>query len=216
MGLEQTAYRGGENIGFYGVVTDAYALFAPEFPDIGLFDGRQVQDLRLSGTNLVGLFAAGNSAGLIVTDTIEDVEERRLDEHDIPYMILESDYTAIGNLILCNDTGCIISPHLADRKDDIAQFLDVPVETGTVAGLNIPGSCGVATNNGVLLHRQASEDELAHIEDVLGVSGDIGSVNFGSPYIHSGILSNTTDLLVGPETTGPELQRIQDALGFLD
>jgi translation initiation factor 6 len=215
MGLEQTDYRGGENIGFHGVVTDAYALFPPDFPDSDLFDGTQVQDLRLNGTDLVGLFAAGNSNGLIVTDTIEAVEERRLDEHDVSYMIVDSDYTAIGNLVLCNDHGCIVSPHLTDRTDAIADVLDVPVETGTVAGLSIPGSCGVATNNGVLLHRQATEEELAQIEDVLGVSGDIGSVNFGSPYVHSGILANTDDLLVGPETTGPELQRIQDALGFL-
>lgn len=216
MALEQTDYQGDENIGFYGLVTDSYALFAPEFTDCDLFDGTQVQDLKLNGTAMIGLFAAGNSNGLLVTDTITRVEERRLDENDVAYQVVDSKFTAIGNLVLCNDNGCVISPHLADRQDEIAAFLDVPVETGTVAGLNIPGSCGVATNNGVLLHRDASEDELAHIEDVLGVDGDIGSVNFGSPYVHSGVLANAADLLVGAETTGPEIQRVQDALGFLD
>lgn len=216
MALQQTDYRGDENIGFYGLVTDAYALFAPEFKDRDLFDVKKITGLRMNGTNLIGIFAAGNSNGLIVTDTIEAVEERKLDETGIDYLILESKFTAIGNLVLCNDNGAIISKHLEDRKDDIADVLGVDVETGTVAGLNIPGSCGVATNQGVLLHREASEEELEHAENVLGVSGDIGSVNFGSPYVHSGVLANSDDLLLGLNTTGPEIQRVQDALGFLD
>ncbi len=216
MALEQTDYRGEENIGFYGVVSDRYALFAPGFKTRDLFDNHVMEEVRLSGTPLIGLFAAGNSTAVIVPDIVQEHEETRLQEEGIEYRVLENRYTALGNLVLCNDNGCIVSPHLEDRTDDISDILEVPVETGTVAGLNIPGSCGVATNNGVLLHRDATEEELSHIEDVLGVAGDIGSVNFGSPYVHSGILANATDLLIGPNTTGPETQRIQDALGFLD
>lgn len=215
MGLEQTDYKGNENIGFYGVVSDTYAVFTVDFKTRDLFDNHCVKDIRIGGTDLIGLFATGNSNGLVVPDLVRDHEAEQLRDSDVPFHIVEDRYTAIGNLILCNDTGCIISPHLEDHRDAIADGLDVPVETGTVAGLNIPGSCGVATNKGVLLHRDATEDELAHVEDVLGVDADIGSVNFGSPYVHSGILANSTDLLIGPNTTGPETQRIQDALGFL-
>lgn len=215
MALEQTDYKGDENVGFYGLVTDSYALFARGFKHRDLFEEHRVTEIRLGGTNLIGLFASGNSTALLVPDIISDVEEQRLQEADIPFHVLESRYTALGNLVLCNDTGCVLSPHLEDRKDEIADVLDVPVETGTVAGLNIPGSCGAATNQGVLLHRDATEDELTHVESVLGLDGDIGSVNFGSPYVHSGLLANSNDLLIGPNTTGPETQRIQDALGFL-
>lgn len=214
MALEQTDYRGEENIGFYGVVSDPYALFASEFKTRGLFDGA-VMNVRVDGTGLIGLFMAGNSNGIVVSDLVKDHELDRIQDVDVPVRVLESKYTALGNLVLCNDSGCVVSPHLADRTDEIAEILDVPVETGTVADLKIPGSCGVANNNGVLLHRDASEEELTHVEDVLDVEGDIGSVNFGSPYVHSGVLANSTDVLIGPNTTGPETQRIQDALGFL-
>lgn len=213
MALEQTDYEGNENIGFYGIVNDQYTLLARKFKHYDVFD--DCTHIRLGGTNLIGLFAAGNSNGIIVPDIIEDHEASQLEEHGIEYLVVDSNYTAMGNLILCNDTGCIISKNLADQRDRIADFLDVPVETGTVASLNIPGSCGVATNKGVLLHRETSEDELEHVESVLGVDGDIGSVNFGSPYVHSGILANSEHLLIGNNTTGPELQRVQDALGFL-
>lgn len=212
MGLQQTDYQGNENIGFYGVLTDAYAVFAREFKRDGFDDAPA---LRLGGTDLIGMFAAGNSTGLVVPDIIERHEEEQLAETEIPFTVIESNYTAFGNLLLCNDTGCLISPHLADQQEAIADALGVPVETGTVAGLNIPGSCGVATNEGVLLHRDASEDELEQVEAILGVEADIGSVNFGTPYVHSGVLANSDELLIGNETTGPELQRVQDALGFL-
>lgn len=213
MTIAKADYQGNVNIGFYGIVTDAYSLFAPDFKHNEGFD--EPQEIRLGGTALIGLFGAGNSTGLVVPDLIEPHEEEQLDDADIDYTVIESRYTAFGNLVLCNDTGCVISPNLEQHADEIADALDVPVETGTVAHLDITGSCGIATNEGVLLHRGASEDELQHIGDVLGVEGDIGSVNFGTPYVHSGVLATSDMVLVGNDSTGPEIQRVQDALGFL-
>jgi len=44
---------------------------------------------------------------------------------------------------------------------------------------------------------------------------DVGTVNFGSPLVGSGILANSRGYVAGDETTGPELGRIEDALGFM-
>jgi len=98
---------------------------------------------------------------------------------------------------------------------DIAATLDVPVTVGTVAGLDIPGSCGVATNTGALLHRDASEAEANAVADALGVTADVGTVNFGTPFVHSGVLATGDTVVVGDDTTGPEVQRVQEALGLL-
>lgn len=213
MTLKQAHYKGNENIGFYGVLTDAYAVFAREFKMATHFD--DPLESSLGDTALVGLFAAGNSDCLVVPDIIGEYEQSQLDEAGIPYHVLEGRFTALGNLILANDHGAVVSPHLEDRTDELEDALGVPVTVSTVAGLEITGSCGVATNNGVLLHRDATESELSAIEDALGVEGDIGTVNFGGPYVHSGLLVNSETVLVGQNTTGPEIQRIQDALGFL-
>jgi len=113
-------------------------------------------------------------------------------------------------LILANDKAAIISEKLEDQKDEIAEALDVPVEVGSIADITNPGSCGVANKNGVLIHREASEEEEAkHFRDALKVEKvDIGTVNMGSPYIGSGIVCNDEHFLVGGDTTGPEIGRI--------
>lgn len=213
MSIAEADYQGDTNIGFFGVVTEEFRLFADEFKKADFFG--ESATARIAGTDLLGIFAAGNAQGVLVPDIITEHEKEQFDELGVDYRILESNYTALGNLVLCNNEGCVVSENLADVTDEIAEFLDVNVETGTVADQDIPGSCGVATDAGVLLHRNASEDELAHIEEVLGVEGDIGTVNFGTPYVHSGVLADTENVLVGNDTTGPEVQRVQDALGFL-
>ncbi len=214
MTTERADYEGNVNVGFFGTVTRGYAVLADGFDGGGLFPG--AEQLRIAGTDLLGIFTAGNADGLLVPDIISEHEEERLDETGIDYKVVEARHTALGNLVLCNENGCYISRNLNDVADEIAAFLDVPVETGTVAGLDIPGSCGVATDEGVLLHRNASEDELAAVEDALGVDGDVGTVNFGTPFVHSGVLATTEQLLLGNDTTGPEVQRVQEALGFLE
>jgi len=68
----------------------------------------------------------------------------------------------------------------------------------------------------VLCHPQASESELETLEDHLDVYADLGTINYGTPLLGSGLVANDESYLVGEDTTGPELGRIEDTLGFLD
>jgi translation initiation factor 6 len=54
-------------------------------------------------------------------------------------------------------------------------------------------------------------DELA---DLLDVPADIGTINYGGPLVGSGLIANDTSYIVGERTTGPELGRIDAALGY--
>ncbi|MDY6769869.1 MAG: translation initiation factor IF-6 [Candidatus Nanohaloarchaea archaeon] len=215
MTVERADYNGDVNIGFFGVVTGAFTLVADGFDTHGCFADTDTETVKLAGTDLVGIFAAGNANGLLVPDIITDHEEDVLDDTGIDYRVLESTHTALGNLVLCNDSGAYISRELDPVSDVIAEVLDVPVTVGTVAGLDIVGSCGVATDGGVLLHRDASEAEAEAVEDALDVDADVGTVNFGTPFVHSGVLADTENVLVGDDTTGPEVQRVQEALDLL-
>jgi translation initiation factor 6 len=58
-------------------------------------------------------------------------------------------------------------------------------------------------------------DELKQIEKILKVEGDIGTANFGSPFVGAFILANSHGYLVSEQTTGPELGRIDETLGFI-
>ena len=53
------------------------------------------------------------------------------------------------------------------------------------------------------------------IEEVLGVAPMVGTVAFGSPYVGAGIACSNNGAIAGRETTGPELNRVEDALGLI-
>jgi len=74
----------------------------------------------------------------------------------------------------------------------------------------------VATNDGVLCHPKATEDELTLLDDHLGVHADVGTVNYGAPLVGSGLLANDHGYVVGEDTTGPELTRIEQTLDYID
>lgn len=209
-------FCGDPNIGLFGIVTEKYAVL----PEAGIDVSHLVKTVAyttIAGTKLCGLFLAGNSHGLIVPETITEREMHALKAalKGINILKLKSNYTAIGNLILCNDKGAVISPLLRGSAKEIAECLKVEVHVGNILELEIVGALGVATKKGFLLDMYAGEEEFAFIKKALKVSGDIGTVNFGSEFVKSGILANSKGVLIGNATTGPETARIDEALGFI-
>ncbi|MDP2766906.1 MAG: hypothetical protein Q8O41_05580 [Candidatus Methanoperedens sp.] len=53
------------------------------------------------------------------------------------------------------------------------------------------------------------------MEELYALPVDIGTVNFGSPLVVSGLLANSKGYVAGEDTTGPEISRIEDTLGYL-
>lgn len=208
--IDRTDYRGNINIGLYAVVTEDYGLFPPEFKKRDLFGVEEIE-VSIANTNLIGLFCAGNSHGLVLPSMAKDIELDKMPETN--YVTIDSELTAFGNLILCNDHGAVISKHLKDKRQQIEEALAVETVVGSLNGLNIVGSSGLATNHGALLHRNSSDQEIEAVESALQVEADIGTVNFGSPYVGTGILANSKGVLVGNETKGPEMGRIYSTIG---
>ncbi|MEM4782516.1 MAG: translation initiation factor IF-6, partial [Halalkalicoccus sp.] len=58
--------------------------------------------------------------------------------------------------------------------------------------------------------------ELDFLEELLDAYADIGTINYGRPLVGSGLVANASGYVAGRDTTGPELGRIEDALGYLD
>jgi len=98
----------------------------------------------------------------------------------------------------------------------VEDALDVPVERGTLATVQTVGTAAVANNRGVLCHPKSTDGELDALEELLGVPADIGTINYGGPLVGSGLVANENGYVVGNDTTGPELGRIDDALGYID
>jgi len=177
----------------------------------------RVMQTSIAGSFVVGSLACGNCSGFVVSRYAYAEEIEPLQElGNVNVQAIPDVMTAVGNIILANDTAAVVHPRLPNRAvKTIEETLQVDVRRATIAGLKTVGMAGVATNKGVLVHPRVSDAEIAILEDTFNLPVDIGTVNFGSPLIGSGLLANSAGYLAGADTTGPELGRIEDALGYI-
>ncbi len=178
----------------------------------------------IAETSLVGCLAVGNANGFIFSPYTLDSEIQRIEDltraeglkvklSRVPY---GDPMSAAGNVILANDTVALVHPELSEKAIDVVtETLGVKVYKGTIGGLKTVGMAAVATNRGVLAHKNATYEELEFLEEIFELPVEIGSVNLGVPLIGAALLANTKGYAAGFETTGVELGRIVDALGFL-
>ncbi len=210
--IERYNYRGDPNTGFYATVTSGMAILPPEFKRKDFFEV-DCAETFIARTRLVGMFTAGNSNAVLVPENTTERERGKLENAGIDFHVLDSRENALGNLVLANDKGVVVSSRLRDHVKEISEVLGVPAKVVDVASLSAPGVAAVTTNHGVLLHREASEEEAAAVKEALDIEDvDIGTVNMGSPYIGSGVVGTERKLLVGEDTTGPEIGRIDMTL----
>ena len=214
--------HGNPNIGLYGFATDKYCLLGHDVPPqlvrkISAVLGVPAYTVQTGGTSLVGVFCAGNNTCLLVPKIAFPEEVEYLKSLGINVKVINSKLTALGNLILSNDKGCLVSPDFgADTKKEIRQSLNVPLHPGTIAGLNVVGSCAGVNSTGCLIHRDASEEELKEIETLLGVTCQTGTISMASPYIRAGIIANNKGFAVSDASGGPEITNADEALGFMN
>lgn len=173
--------------------------------------------LSVSDSEIVGSLMSLNSSGAVLTDfadkkCVDIVKQKGLD-----VCVIDDKYNAAGNDILVNDSGCLVHPGISDESIYlISKAFDVPVYRGTIGGLKNVGMAAVVTNKGCLCHPKVTDDEKSMIKKVFDVDVMIGTVNHGSPVIGSGLVSNSKGAIIGNLTTGVEMGRIEEALGFLD
>lgn len=207
-------FKGDPNIGLYGFANDDYCFLGTETNltnKIKEILKTKVKVSTIAGIELIGLFAAGNKNGIVLPKIIEKYELKNLKKlFNINLEVIKSRETALGNLILCNDKGCLIPHQLKKFKKQISDALGCEIDIGTVAKLDIVGSAAVASNIGCLCHREAEEEEMKKIESLLKVKVDVGTVGYGSPFVKSGLIVNNKGVLFSEQTTGAEIGRIEE------
>lgn len=221
--LKRINITGNPNLGVYIAVNDDVAIVPHNILESRLEDLKEALDVNIvissiAGSNLAGALMVGNSNGFVVSPQIFDKELNTLKEAGIENIALLPDkYTAVGNILAANDNGAIVSPKVSDNAINvIEETLDVDVEKSTIAGYDIIGSLVAVTNKGFLIHKDSNPDEITFVENVFGVEGNIGTVNRGIPLVGACSISNSKGVIVGEDTTGPEMARVEESLGFLD
>jgi translation initiation factor 6 len=204
-------------IGNFALCTNEYLLLPSFTPDavISGFEeelGVKAYRVTVQDSYLVGLLATGNSKGLIVSPYTSR-SELDLIEKVVRVERLPSILSAAGNVILANDHAALVHPKLSDHAIEVIEdVLDVNVERGTIAHLKTVGAMGVATNRGVIVNQDVTDNEISRMRDRFKLHIGRGTANFGSVLLGSSIIANDQGYVAGSDTTTVEIGRVEDAL----
>ena len=217
----KTHFHQNSNVGLYLYANDKFCLLSsmvPEKLEKPIKEVLKVPIIKtnLCGTVLNGIFAVGNNKGLLLPHIALDSELEALKKNKIPFKTIITDHTALGNNIVANDQAALISPELEPHLKTIKNILKVKnIQTFTINKMSTIGSLIVLGKKGCLVTKLASDHEMDLIEKFFKIPVTRGSVNLGSPYVHSGLVANKNGFILGQRTGGPESVHIDEALGFL-
>jgi translation initiation factor 6 len=209
---------GSPNIGVYCFCNEKLAIVPPGLTNKKMNQfaetlGVNICKTTIGGSTLAGALVTGNSNGILVPHIIRDYELDRIRAFS-KVKVVDSKWTALGNVILTNDLGAVMHPETRPEISDLVRTeLGVSPFQGNIGKLPFVGALGIATNKGAIVSPNTLKEERTVIEDALGVSVELSTTNGGVPFVKSGILANSKGAVVGPLTRGAELMQVTRALG---
>lgn len=219
MSITRLSLYGNTNIGAFTFATDAFALVPPDMPEGALKEfattlGVPVHKATVGGSVLLGIFIAGNSKGLILPTYATDEETSSIERSvGVPVALYDGKKNALGNMILVNERVALVGKSMDPAlKRLISDHLSVALYEGTIAGLEMVGVCASANSRGIVAHPLATDDELSFLGKIFNTPVDVSTVNCGFPYLRVGLTANSNGAVVGEDTTGPEMARIESSL----
>ena len=220
--LKRVDIVGNPNIGVFILATDDLAIVPYNLLDEKAEIIKETLEVdvvksSISGSSLIGSLAVANSKGIVVSPHVLDREISQLKDLGLNVATIPGQYTAVGNIVAANDKGAIVSPFLStDAIQVISETLDVDVEASSMIGSDIIGSLISVTNRGFLISNKATESEIEFAQEVFGVEGNLGTVGRGISLVGACSIANANGAIVAKDSTGPEMARVEEALGFLD
>lgn len=218
-------FHGDPNAGLHGLATDKFCLIGrcatdEQTAEIEKLLRVPVFRVGLYGTDLVGLFAVATSDSVLLPEIIFPNElekiKKELSKICVKVHTIKTEHTALGNNILINENFGVIST-VYDKKaaEQIKKaFPNVKFEQFDLSGLTIPGSLGKVTAKGGIFSPNVSDAEIKKLEKLFSFEIGLGTVNMGNPFVSSGIIANSNGLIIGSMSSGYEMSRIFESLGF--
>jgi len=222
MHVLKTSINSNPNIGLYALATNEYCLIAKEMPEHIAKEFEKVlkvpvHRLNIAGTPLIGVFLCANSKILLVPDIVFKDELTELDKLGINYKVIKTKLTALGNNILMDDEHAIINPNFSSNTVQELEKLGLKVKKMKIADeIETVGSCAVMNSKGCIIHRDATDQELDLIEKSFNIKCQLATVNMGNAFIRSGLIANDNGFIIGDLSSGPEIQNIDEGLGFIE
>jgi len=207
---------GSPSIGMFIFVTDEFCLIGKGVKErikkeLENTFGVKVYEITIGGTNLPGIFINGNDKKLIVPEFINKEEYEMLNEiADIK--VLNTKYTPLGNNIIIGKNAILINKEMEENvKNEISEFFNLPIYDFNLKNCKAIGSLIVVKENRVFASNILKDKKIKELKKILKPEVlNVGTVNFGSPFIRSGLALNSYGFAVGSLTTGYELSIIEE------
>lgn len=220
MGIAKMQILGNDYVGAWSFATDKFFLLGSEVnkKTAGIISaslGVEIVRSLVGGSSLLGIYACGNSKGVLVPNLIESYELKDLRQSlpGVRVEVLQTDLNALKNNILANDRIAIINPNFSsDEERAIRDVLDVETVRMEIGGFHTVGANNILTNKGFVLNNRADEEEKERIEKILGMKVEQSTANTGSVNIGLCVVANSNGLIAGDSTSGYELARIAESL----
>lgn len=217
----KTAYFGNPWLGMFMKTNDRHT-FIPLDSMKKLEDAvaqelkTEVTKIGIADSNLLGVYLAMNSAGIILPNITGESEIALVKKAGLNVYVSKDRHNANGNNIAVNDKGGLINPNVEKAEAKMMEdALGVELVPMTVAGYSTVGSAVLATNGGFLAHFKASPEEMERLKEVLHAYGNRGTVNTGTGFVAYGALVNRSGYLIGEGTSAFEVGRMEEALGLI-
>lgn len=217
----KTAYFGNPWIGMFIKTNDSYTVMPIDTMEKVEHMARErlkteVIRLGVADSNLLGVYIAMNTSGIILPNVAREAEVSTLKKLGLNVYVSKDNHNANGNNIAANDKGGVINPYVSqDEARAISDALGVELVPLAIAGFTTVGSACVATNSGFLAHYKSSDEDLARLKDALKVGGSKGTVNTGTGFVGYGAVVNRNGYIVGEDTTAFEIGRLEEGLGLI-
>jgi translation initiation factor 6 len=217
MNLNKIKILGSNYIGLFGITNDNLCLLPKSVDEKTEKIIQKTLDVKTIKTSiyessLIAVFAKMNNKELIVPSFITNKEISEI-EKEIKIRIIETEQ-ALGNLIELNDENMILSKTLKQNVVKQLEKTGLNYEITNIAKTDAIGSSLLITNKAFLINPNSTEEEISLIKKTLGFDGGSSTANTGDLFIRNSVIANTKGILVGEQTTGHEMNRIEEALNW--
>jgi len=223
--VDKLSFGGDPNVGLYCVATDKFVLVGKNISKSKLEKLKDifsvpVIQISIYNTNLIGIFVSANSKTILVPEVISKEELKDLKEkvtNLAEVKIIKTDLNALGNNILTNDKIAILNKDfLVNEVKEIKKALGVRAKHGLQCNELLPGTAGILTNKGGIFSSELTESEIAKLEKSFGFEIGLGTISMGGRMLGSGVVANSFGFIASKLSSGYEIARVDESLGFLD
>ncbi|MCL4365219.1 MAG: translation initiation factor IF-6 [Candidatus Marsarchaeota archaeon] len=219
MGITKMSIGNSSYIGAYAFATDSYVILTShsthtEREIIADALGAGVFSATINGSGLLGVYAVGNSRGLLLPEMADQSEIHRIRKElgGVEVSVLCTDLNALRNNILVNDKIAFVNPEFRKKEiNEIEHALGVEVIARQIGGYATVGANNILTNKGMVITNSADESDVHFLNRIVHCTSQT-TANLGSPSIGLCTIANSNGVVVGAQTTGFELTRVTEGL----